>query len=418
MANSLYKVVPGLTQQPLASDINQFVDALNGVNDIGQINLAASILPPVVTSVTAVAAAGTPLNVGTYLYKFTYVTGYKKTDAAQTIVYAGETTGSTTISVTTTTNNEVVQLAGLPTAWPSTAVAMRIYRTAVGGTDGTQKLVATITVPTSTYTDTVADASLGVATPTTNTTGTTLNGTWNNSNLPIQGGNQAVVQNQAIFADIDTRSTVINRDTSGRIAYVREKDFTSRNLLPDFTEWTYVPGPGQQAGLNGNGSVDPYNPYKYTLNAIGTDNYSALQLRSSNGNALTVGQTYTYSALLGSGAAIEIFIFDVNSTILWSAPLGTTTPITFTVPANTNVVELRLTNRNNPAGTYVFQNPQLEVGSVATAFAPQTVAKTTINRNVSGKITSVVEYVGGKTTTYTLNRDTSGKIQSVPKTVS
>lgn len=170
MTNTLYKVNPG--DKPLASDVDQLVDTLNGVFDVGSVTLAAPMSVPSTASTAAVAVAGSGLSVGTYLYKFTYVAGYVKSNG--TFIYGSETNGSAEISVTTTAGNQQVNVTGIPTVWPTSAVALRIYRTAVGGASGTEKLVTTITTPTASYSDTTADASLGAAIPTTNTTGTKL----------------------------------------------------------------------------------------------------------------------------------------------------------------------------------------------------------------------------------------------------
>ncbi|MCZ8512396.1 hypothetical protein O9H85_08110 [Paenibacillus filicis] len=204
MANSLYKVQPGQTVTPLATDINQYADMLNGVFDVGQITLAPQIGAPSITGVSAAAASGTGLGIGTYLYKLTYVTGYKKSD--NTLIYSTETNGSVTISVTTTSGNQKVNLSGLPTSWPSTAIALRVYRTVAGGADGTQKLVTTIITPTSTYNDSTADGASGMAIPTTNTTGTTIPVSNVTGILSIaNGGTGSSTQN---FVDLTTVQTI------------------------------------------------------------------------------------------------------------------------------------------------------------------------------------------------------------------
>jgi hypothetical protein len=207
LSNALYKVTPGQTQPPLASDINQYADALNGNADIGQITLAAPISAPSSAGITGAAATGTALGIGTYRYQFTYVVGIKKSD--NTVVLGGETTPSASISVTTTTGNQAVTLSGLPTTWPSTAVALRIYRTAVGGADGTQKLVTTITVPVATYTDTTADGALGATVPTTNTTGTTFSGPLKTTNNTLDDGSG----NVTLKGGLTTKNNILDDGT-------------------------------------------------------------------------------------------------------------------------------------------------------------------------------------------------------------
>lgn len=111
---------------------------------------------------TLAIAAGTALGIGAYKYQVTFVT---QVDAVTT----GETQGGTEATVTTTSGNQAVNLTAIPTG-PAGTIQRKIYRTAVGGATGTEKLVATIADnTTTTYADTVADASLGAAIPTVNT---------------------------------------------------------------------------------------------------------------------------------------------------------------------------------------------------------------------------------------------------------
>jgi hypothetical protein len=178
MANNLYRINSG--DLPMASDIDQFVDTLNGVNDVGIVSLAPQIQPPSITTILTAINAGTALGIGTYLYKFTFIVGYMKTNGS--VISGNETNGSASVSVTTTSGNQSVTLSGLPavTSWPATAIGINIYRTAVGGADGTQKLVGSIytnvgrSSSQTTFVDNVADGSLTKAVPTSNATGTNL----------------------------------------------------------------------------------------------------------------------------------------------------------------------------------------------------------------------------------------------------
>ena len=151
----------------------QYTDVLNGNMDVGPIEFYAPIDPPSINGVTAVAASGTTLGVGAYSYRLAYATGNKRTNSQ--FIQSGQTPTSSPISVTTTSGNQAVSLGSLPTTWP-TGAYLQLFRTAVGGVDGTEKLVTTFMTPQSTYTDTLADASLGAAMPTQNTTGTYIPG--------------------------------------------------------------------------------------------------------------------------------------------------------------------------------------------------------------------------------------------------
>lgn len=164
----MFKQQPG--EVNYVATINQLVDVLKGLADAGVVTLFAPIAAP--GALTAAAAAGTGLGEGTYRYRVTFVTGYRKGDGTLDVV--GETEGSATAIVVTAGSNRAVQLTNIPVG-PQGTIARRIYRTAVGGADGTQKLAITIDDNTTTsYVDAVADGSLGAAVPTVNTTGTVL----------------------------------------------------------------------------------------------------------------------------------------------------------------------------------------------------------------------------------------------------
>jgi hypothetical protein len=101
-------------------------------------------------------AAGTTLGVGVYRYQITFTNA------------GGETNGGVEFTITTTTNNTNVSMTSIPLG-PSGTTNRRIYRTAVGGAAGTEKLLTTIADnTTTTFTDNIADGSLGAAIPTTN----------------------------------------------------------------------------------------------------------------------------------------------------------------------------------------------------------------------------------------------------------
>lgn len=113
---------------------------------------------------TATPVSGSGLSVGVYKYMVTFVN------------LLGETTGSTEFTATTTSSNKKVNLAAIPTG-PGGVSARKIYRTSVGGASNSEKLVATIADnTTTTYVDTTADASLGAAVPTTNTSVAAIDG--------------------------------------------------------------------------------------------------------------------------------------------------------------------------------------------------------------------------------------------------
>ena len=115
---------------------------------------------------TGVAAAGTTMGIGNYLYKLTVVTTN------------GETTGGTESAIiATTSGNQNVTLT-LP-AVPTGATGYKVYRTVVGGTTGTETLVTvggcSGTISTATCTDSATDPQLSGALPAANTATTNTN---------------------------------------------------------------------------------------------------------------------------------------------------------------------------------------------------------------------------------------------------
>lgn len=145
-------------------------------------------------SPTATPVSGTGLSVGAYKYVVTFVN------------LLGETTAGAEFTATTTSSNKKVNLAAIPTG-PGGVSARNIYRTAVGGATGSEKLVATIADnTTTTYVDTTADASLGAVVPTTNSSVAAIDGAFmyqssarNNHLVVVAGGN--------VFRSLDNGST-------------------------------------------------------------------------------------------------------------------------------------------------------------------------------------------------------------------
>lgn len=157
---------------------------------------------------TLALAAGTTLGIGLYRYQVTFVT---QVDAATT----GETVGGTEATVTTTTGNQAVSLSAIPTG-PAGTIQRKIYRTAVGGAAGTEKLVATIADnTTTTYSDTTADGSLGAAVPTTSTA---LIGTaWGGATITDGGTFSVTYAGTALVKDTQYQIQLQFWDTTGNL---------------------------------------------------------------------------------------------------------------------------------------------------------------------------------------------------------
>ncbi|MBI3338495.1 hypothetical protein HY003_04325, partial [Candidatus Saccharibacteria bacterium] len=122
------------------------------------------VATPTAPTVAVNATAGN-LN-GAYQYRVSYVTalGETETGAASAVVNPA---------------SQQVNLSAIPTSSDTSVTARKIYRTTAGGSTFLMKLVTTINDnTTTTYTDNIADGSLGVSESRVNTTGGLLfNGT-------------------------------------------------------------------------------------------------------------------------------------------------------------------------------------------------------------------------------------------------
>ena len=128
------------------------------ISDSRNTNTRWVLLPTAAPTVAVNATAGN-LN-GTYYYSVSFVSPY------------GETDGSPASSAVSPVSQQV-NLTAIQTSTDSSVTARNIYRTPAGAADPVlSKFVATINDnTTTTYTDNLLDASLGVAVPRSNTTG-------------------------------------------------------------------------------------------------------------------------------------------------------------------------------------------------------------------------------------------------------
>lgn len=149
-----------------ASWFNDFLNLLTGAMQDQEVTIQNVLILKALgaapsAAATAALAAGTTLGIGQYVYVYTYANA------------DGESLQSPTVSITTTSGNQKVNLSNVTTG-PTGTTKRNIYRTAVGG--GTVfKFVAAISDNvTTTFADTVADGSLGALAPTNTTFGGSL----------------------------------------------------------------------------------------------------------------------------------------------------------------------------------------------------------------------------------------------------
>ncbi|GHO45197.1 hypothetical protein [Ktedonospora formicarum] len=223
--NDFYKLFTGqMADQPITFKPNVTLRAIS----------AAPSAP------TLTASSGTGLGIGVYKYAVTFISAD-----------GGETLPSTTASITTTSGNQSAFLT--PPIGPAGATGRNIYRTKVGGTALFR--VAQLNDNTSTtYTDTLADASVGPAAPTHPSFGGALkfqdaNG---NTNLTIYSdGSLVSAGGTTNLSGLLVTDGLLGKSTPGDII-----DMGGTNTL-------YIKGPGaitfqpnagnSVAGINGNG---------------------------------------------------------------------------------------------------------------------------------------------------------------------
>lgn len=205
-ADGTQKLVATVSDNTTTTYVDNVADGSLGAT-VPTVNTDGTTNTPFVPSVaiyepdTAVAGNLT----GTYRYKVTYVTAL------------GETAGGYTSTVSGLSSNQVKVYIPLG---PDGTTARKLYRTASGGADGTQKLVTTINdndpdAATYLYIDNIVDGSLGAAVPTSSTAyaATQLYGlslTGNITNALVHDGD--VLNN--VTAGIVTNSTFDNSLTN------------------------------------------------------------------------------------------------------------------------------------------------------------------------------------------------------------
>ena len=266
------------------------------ISDGRNSNMKWVLLPTAAPTVAVNATAGN-LN-GTYYYSVSFVSPY------------GETDGSPP-SAGVSPVNQQVNLTAIQTSTDSSVTARNIYRTPVGAADQVlSKFVATINDnTTTTYTDNMLDASLGVAVPRSNTT----------------GGN--IFLNGALVASFGWLTTKIGYGAAPGTTGYANVAIGSNSLYANTTGYrnTFI---GVDAGRNnttgyGNTGI---GTHANDLNVTGNSNTAiglyALESNLTNYNT-AVGSTAMQSTTTGgSNTAIGTFAMQLNTTGSNNAAIG------------------------------------------------------------------------------------------------
>lgn len=129
----------------------------------------------------------------------------------------------------------------------------------------------------------------------------------------------------------------------------------NKNLLPPFTD------SGWMDQASGNFTV--LQPYRLQMIAGGVERKLAYRI-----NAIP-NQTYTISGVDTGNANVTYNVVYEGNGFAYLGEAGNKQSITFTTPSTCKTLLIRMIIRSSVAsGTFIFENPQLELGSVATDF--------------------------------------------------
>lgn len=167
---------------PLASDVNQYLNAFSGLADVGNLSLCPKQIVPTHTLGIGVLSGG--VLTGTFSWLIVAITGYNQSDGTHVVSgFANIDSNSTTLT------SQKGSLYAIPVGTAG-CIGRAIYRTTAADSNPAHAKYDGIIWDntTTTFIDNVADASLGVGMPTvtgvaipstipaTNTTGTSMTG--------------------------------------------------------------------------------------------------------------------------------------------------------------------------------------------------------------------------------------------------
>jgi hypothetical protein len=282
-----------------ASWFNDFLNLLTGSMQDQEVTIKNALAlvgiqagPTVAPSVAL--TAGTTLGIGLYCYAYTWVSAD-----------GGETIASPNANITTTTGNQKVNITNIAVG-PTGTVARNIYRTKVGCSVATpEQLIGTLNNNTATtFTDAVADGSLGASVPHSPTFGGAL------FVKNAAGTLLAKINNDGRF-DPAGITSVVNGSVGGtatfwvpvwgsglKIVLVNEINYNSAS-----TTTLYLPQPNYSFGIITGGN------YGNTVSVLLNSAAQNIQLLTSLGTASAGGgsasTTVMHANSLGQFASID-----------------------------------------------------------------------------------------------------------------
>jgi hypothetical protein len=274
------------------------------------------LAPTAITTSNAVAYAGSGVDAGTHRYRVVFV------------LTGGDTAGSDSKSVTTTSDNDQVDLSGIPTyVGPKTCTARKIYRTKATSSSSPYYLVATISDnTTTTYSDTTPDASISTLLPSPNAMAIGYQAKTIFSNDVVFGSDTGPASNiyfgKGIYSATPTTTTIygtggLGTDIAGAGLYLAGGKGTGTGNGGDVRIQVALPG---SSGTTENSLTDVLNVIGSTgyvgigtatasakLHSLATTEQLRLGYDASNYNAFTVGSTGSLTiAATGTNPSITL----------------------------------------------------------------------------------------------------------------
>jgi hypothetical protein len=352
--------------------------------------------------------AGGSVDLGLHRYKVTFVTAN------------GETTGGTASSQVnvTTGGTQTVPLTAIPVGATGTT-ARKIYRTVTGDT-GSYLLVGTIADnTTTTYNDTTADASLGVAAPISNTATTNTNNTtvsWTGVTgatgyriyRGTSSGGESAYQTSTTspFTDTGAAGTAANAPTRSSVAQVgigtntpsANLDVRGTALFKNAADSTAAFQIQNAAGTSNLFVADTSNSRIGIGTSAPTDLFSVSPVYYNTGTASQSGTTITGSGTTWTSDMVGMEFVFADGTKRTITGFGSTTSLTVGTSGTVSSQDYRIHNR----AFYVTNNGNAAIRSSTnstTAFQLQDASGTSL---LTADTTNKTIKIAGTASTFAL----------------
>lgn len=180
--------------------------------------------------------------------------------------------------------------------------------------------------------------------------------------LFVAGSGENIINNIKSIKWYEEEREIINRDDYGITGNTLtiKRNVLSKNLIPSFSSGFWLT---DETNGGGTFTVDDSNPYRATLTLTGASQARVVHVPVEDGKTYTLsyGSETTGLSRLYKGKLTKFIDTGIYSQSKF---------VTFTVDSTfEGYVTIRITN--GVTGTFTFENPQLEEGSVQTSFSEQ-----------------------------------------------